>query len=488
MELVATFRAARRAGTPLMAIRTADPAATIHTLQAGAFNGSVPPLLQWDVVNGIKPINKQGEAAAVDTSIKPEDTVNPVEALIAAQRLPAKSILFYHNAHRVISEQGVSQAIWNLRDQYKFHAKSLVLLCPSIDLPVEIQQDVLVLDEPLPDAPALEAIIRGTYQGASLPAPEGKTVAKATDAILGLAAFPAEQVCAMSISKTGMDIEQLWERKRQSIETQKGLTVWRGKERFSDIGGYENLKEFLGRVIAGKRPMRGVVFIDEIEKAIGTGQDTSGVSQDMLGQMLAWLNDRDARALLLVGPPGTSKSMFAKATGNQAGVPTIAFDIGGMKGSHVGESEAAMRSGLKVCDAVTQQQPLVIGTCNSIEVLPPELRRRFTLGVFFVDLPDVDEREAIWTLYEAKYGLKPQCRPENRDWTGAEIKTCCQTASDLSLPLLDASKYIVPVAKSAHERIEKLRESASGRYISASYAGVYQKPAAHQSMLRKVEV
>ncbi len=487
MDLIAQFKSARRAGCPLLCIRTADPAATMQLLQSGAFNGSVPPLLQWDIVQGLRKANKPGEQAMTDADIKSEDTVGPVDALIAAARLPEQSILFIHNAHRIINEQGVSQALWNLRDTFKRSDRTVVLLCPSLDLPIEIQQDVLVLDEPLPDLPALEAIIRGTYQGAKLPAPDDALVAKAADAILGLAAFPAEQVCAMSITKAGLNIEQLWERKRQAIEQAKGLSVWRGNERFADIGGYANLKGFLCQVIAGQRPMRGVVFLDEIEKAIGTGQDTSGVSQDMLGQLLAWMNDNDARGLLLVGPPGTSKSMFAKATGNQAGVPTIAFDMGGMKGSHVGESEASMRSALKVCDAVTQKQALVIGTCNSIEALPPELRRRFTLGVFFVDLPDADERDGIWNIYENRYGVTGK-RPADQGWTGAEIKTCVSTACDLNLTKIQAAEYIVPVAKSAAERIEKLRNSASGRYISASYSGVYQKPEVNQPKLRRVEV
>jgi hypothetical protein len=34
-----------------------------------------------------------------------------------------------------------------------------------------------------------------------------------------------------------------------------------------------------------------------------------------------------------------------------------------------------------------------------VSVLPPELRRRFTLGAFFLDLPTVDERETIWRIY-----------------------------------------------------------------------------------------
>ena len=227
----------------------------------------------------------------------------------------------------------------------------------------------------------------------------------------------------------------------------------------------------------------GVIFLDEIEKGIGTGQDTSGVSQGLLQQLLTYMNDNDATGLLLIGPPGTSKSLFAKATGNEGGVPTIALDLGGMKGSLVGESEQALRTALKVCDAVTQKRALFLGTCNSIGALPPELRRRFNLGVMFCDLPDSKERKAIWDLYLKKYALPTQPIPTDDGWTGAEIKQAAWLAWDLKLSLVEAAEYIVPVARSASEQISRLRDSADGRYISASYPGVFLKagPASAQT-------
>jgi hypothetical protein len=65
---------------------------------------------------------------------------------------------------------------------------------------------------------------------------------KAVDAIIGLAAFPAEQTVAMCLSRNGLDYDDLWERKRQAIEQVRGLSVWRGSESLDDIGGYEALK------------------------------------------------------------------------------------------------------------------------------------------------------------------------------------------------------------------------------------------------------
>ena len=241
-----------------------------------------------------------------------------------------------------------------------------------------------------------------------------------------------------------------------------------------------NAKGFLSRVIAGAAPPRAVVFIDEIEKAMaGAGQDSSGVSQDQLGTLLTWMQDNAATGCIFIGPPGAAKSALAKATGNEAGVPTIALDFGAMKGSLVGESEQRLRSALKVVKAMAQDKVLFIATCNSIAVLPPELRRRFTFGTFFFDLPDVEERKQIWALYVEKYGVMAALNEQipsfnDEGWTGAEIKQCCEIAFRLQCSLSEAASYIVPVSRSAADQIEQLRTQASGRFISASQSGIYK--------------
>src|SRR5437667_9536055 len=78
MELPQVFRSARRSGVPLMAIRTADPAATIATLKNGAFNGSVPPFLQWDIVSGITSLNKPVQESNTTAKSVSEQTRGPV--------------------------------------------------------------------------------------------------------------------------------------------------------------------------------------------------------------------------------------------------------------------------------------------------------------------------------------------------------------------------------------------------------------------------
>jgi hypothetical protein len=99
-----------------------------------------------------------------------------------------------------------------------------------------------VLDEPLPSADDLARIVKDTFAAAEIDEPALNVGRRAVDALLGLSAFSAEQALAMSLAKSGLDTEQLWERKRQVIEQTPGLSVWRGGESFADIGGCENIK------------------------------------------------------------------------------------------------------------------------------------------------------------------------------------------------------------------------------------------------------
>src|SRR5213596_318187 len=296
---------------------------------------------------------------------------------------------------------------------------------------------------------------------------------QSVDALIGLAAFPAEQVLAMSLSKKGLDVERLWKRKRQAVEQAPGLTIWRGGETFTEIGGCDNIKRFLTAVLQGREAPRVVVFVDEIEKAFaGTGTDMSGVKTEMTGTMLSWMQDRGADGIIFIGPPGAAKSAVGKAAGATAGIPTVAFDLSAMQNSLVGGSGERLRAALQVIDAISQGRSLWIATCNSITSLPPELRRRFTLGTFFFDLPSAEERRAIWNIYVNRWRLTGEL-PDDEGWTSAEIKECCRKAWRLKLSLRESAGYIVPVSRSAADQIEALRRQGSGRFLSAARPGVF---------------
>jgi SpoVK/Ycf46/Vps4 family AAA+-type ATPase len=119
----------------------------------------------------------------------------------------------------------------------------------------------------------------------------------------------------------------------------------------------------------------------------------------------------------------------------------------------------------------------VVATSNDASKLPPEFSRAERWdGIYFIDLPGERERDAIWRMYLEKFGLAPnQPRPGGRDWTGAEIKSCCRLAALLDVPLVEAALNIVPVAVTAGESVERLRNWASGRCLSADRPGLYTR-------------
>lgn len=487
------FRRCRSVGVPVVAVETPDQFAAIREL-SGSLDTA---LFQWDVARGVTGLSDSGSALFQQMAgdARPENFVGPaglVEllGLLTRPRLLKTlegSVIYVLNAHRFLEDIVVVQALGNVRDVLKAQGGILVLLGPRFSIPIELQGDIVVLTEPLPGEDRITAIVREQHKNANLAQPDAAGTQAAVDALLGLAAFSAEQAVALSLTRDGLDQAALWERKRQMIENTPGLAVWRGGETFDDVGGLESIKKFLTQVMEGRNAPRAIVFIDEIEKAMsgasGPGGDTSGVSQDYLGALLSYMQDNQATGCIFVGPPGAAKSLVAKAAGASAGIPTIKFDMGSMKGSLVGQSEANIRRALQVVSAVSGGRALFIATCNSLAILPPELRRRFTFGIYFFDLPDDEERAAIWRYYIQKFKLDETGYAKDQGWTGAEIRQCCDLAWRLNSSLEEAAAYIVPVSKSAAEAVENLRVQASNRFISASYAGTYRRDRIGQELV-----
>jgi len=498
--MTTTLKPFRRAGVPLLAIQTADPAEIVR-LALTESNGTPYPVLAWDCIHGIVAMNAEAQniGAELNGNLEPAvATSNPVEALRALENLEAipdcaRTTVVMLGLTDVLNDgqAGVPtrQALWNLRDLLS-KVGAMVVMTTPFGWINPLPDDIAVVIAPLPGREQHIDMAKRICTAAGVAEPTEDGCEKIADALLGLSAFAAEQALALSVTKTGINIETLRERKRQQISETPGLSVYAGGEKFDDLGGLNQAKKLFGSMLSGKRKPGAVVFIDEIEKALsGSSGDTSGVSQSMLGYLLTYMQDQNATGSIFVGPPGAAKSALAKAIGNEGDIPTVSLDLGGIKGSLVGESEGKMRKALSVVTAISGGRPMFVATCNAISVLPPELRRRFTIGTMFFDLPDEDERSLIWDIYQAKYNLVTQTRPKAEGWTGAEIRQCCDLADRLGMSLIDAAKFVVPVAVSARERIDALRKEASGRYLSAADEGVYTYRVGNKkNSQRKIEI
>jgi len=97
----------------------------------------------------------------------------------------------------------------------------VLLAAPDATLPQELGQNVLILDGPLPSTSHLEQIVRETFNAAKLSEPERPVIVRAVDALIGLAAFPAEQALAISLVKR----RQPNRTRRKKQKSQLALTV-----------------------------------------------------------------------------------------------------------------------------------------------------------------------------------------------------------------------------------------------------------------------
>jgi hypothetical protein len=484
--------AARAVSTPIIAIETPDPGATTKMLFASVTshaekkNVSPPPMFLWDAASALRPVNE--EAFAVLPSMlesvggDPLATAHPTQALLVLANAPVGAFIVASNLHRFWDEQRldptVVQALWNLRDQFKRSARTLVLTMPNCILPAELLHDVVIFSESLPTADELRPIVVKLHENAALPKPSSGELDAATSALAGLATQQAEQVTAISLRKTGLDMDALRSHQRQQVEQTPGVSIFDGDETFDDLKGVDALADFIRKVIGGKRPPRAFVFIDEIEKmfagAFGAGGDSSGTSQEQHGYVLQFMEDKKARGMIFVGDPGTGKSALSKASGNEGNCWTLALDFGEMKGSLVGESGRMTRRALTVADAIGQGDCFFLATCNNIDSLPPELRRRFSYGTWYVGMPDTQARKAMWKLYGGKFGVKVGGVDFDEGWTGAEIKTCVSMAADMDITVKAASRFVSPVSKSNPETSQRLRRLAHNRFLDASKGGLYQ--------------
>ena len=438
-------------------------------------------LATWDLDRGLSVAQVDGPGHAPGAA----DPLAALRSLGALATPEGTALLVLRNFHRFLGSPEVVQALDSRIAAGKHDRTFVVILAPVVQVPVELERHFAVLEHDLPGRDQLATIARGV---ATEPGelPDGPGLDDVLDAAAGLTRVEAENAFSLSLVRhRRLAPDVLWELKGQALKVAGLLSLHRGGEAFAGLGGLDALKSFCSRAL---RPGRG-----------------AGVR---------------ARGILLLGVPGTGKSMFARALGNEVGRPTLVLDVGALMGSLVGQTEQRVREALRAIDAMApcvvfcdeiekalagvqgggqgdsgvgarlfgtllswlsdhESDAFFVGTCNDVSRLPAEFGRaeRFD-AIYFLDLPGEAEKESIWRLYLDRFGLDPgQRRPSDRDWTGAEIRSCCRLAALLDIPIVAAAENVVPVAVTAGESIEELRDWAAGRCLSAGRPGLYARSA-----------
>ena len=443
----------------------------------------------WDIESGL---SIPGHDANAD--MNGSDPLAAIRSINALATDHGTAILVLQNFHRFLQSAEIVQALARQVLAGKQNRTFLVIMSPVVQIPTELEKLFVILEHDLPSREQLHQIAQGiaTEQGEL---PTGPELERVLDASVGLTRYDAENAFSLSLVRHGrVEAEPLWQMKAQQLKKSGLLSLHRGSEDFASLGGLTALKSFCKRSLL--QPRR-----DNPRKR--------------------------ARGVLLLGVPGTGKSAFAKALGAETGRPTLVLDIGALMGSLVGQTEANIRQALKILDSMSPCVAFVdeldkslsgvgnggdsgvstrlfgtllswmndhtsdvylVATCNDISKLPPEFSRaeRFD-GIFFLDLPQAEEKRQIWQMYLGYYGLDAsQSLPADEGWTGAEIKACCRLAALLDLPLTAAAENVVPVAITAAESVDRLRTWASGRCLRAEKAGIYRRAEAKASSRRRV--
>jgi len=435
-------------------------------------------LAVWDIDAGLQ-IPGQGNGQSLDAG--GNDPLAAIRALNALASPDGSALLVLVNFHRFINSPEVIQAVAKQIALGKSNRTFLVILSSVVQIPTELEKHFIVVEHELPDREQAKKLISSIAVGDG-ELPDGPELEHVLDAAAGLTRYEAEGAVSLSLVRHGrVTAEAVWELKSQMLKKSGLLSLHRDRSGFDNLGGLDAMKSFC------LRAMRCQGHRDPLKRP---------------------------RGVLLLGVPGTGKSQFAKALGHETGRPTLILDIGSLMGSLVGQTEQNIRQALRIADVMApcilfldevekalsgvngagdsgvsarlfgtfltwlndhESNVFVIATCNDISKLPPEFSRaeRFD-GVFFLDLPGPQQRLAIWNLYLAMFGLdREQKRPDDRDWTGAEIRSCCRLAALLDLPLTAAAQNVVPVAMTAAESVDRLRNWASRRCLNADASGIY---------------
>jgi len=426
---------------------------------------------------------------------------NPLQALDFIEKLSEDTpvIFLLKDFHKFFNDITVLRKVRNLGRLLQVQPKTIIISAPEIiPFPPEIVELVTILEFELPTIDEIQEELKRLLNvlDQSINSEDLNTLVRACQ---GLSLDRIRRVLSKIIADNEIidsrGISSIFEEKKQIINQNKILEFCSSDQKLENIGGLAVLKKWLKQ--------RSCSLSDQA-KDYGLPVP---------------------RGLLLVGIQGTGKSLTAKAIGNDWKLPLLRLDFGRLFGGIVGESEFRTREMIRIVEALApcilwideidksfqqseskgdsgttgrvlatfitwlsekRSQVFVVATANNFQVLPLELIRKGRFDeIFFVDLPNENERTQIFTV------LLSQLRPgkiekfdlvvlskESRGFSGAEISQAIIeamffafnedrefTTADILLGITN----IIPLAQLERQKIKVLQEWAeSGRIRTAS--------------------
>lgn len=454
---------------------------------------------QWDCVYGLVQILPD------KTEIRIERMQNPLEVLayiLNSKKSGEKNIFVLDDINNHIDRDEVKLMFRKIAEATNNNTHAIIL-SSIYRLPAELEKYITVLQIPLPKRNELGEVL-------DIVAKQSKVELKTNlrnrliDAALGMTSMEADLAYCLASVKDGFDDKSPFtvsSEKEQIIRKSGILDYFPKNESLKDVGGMENLKEWLKK--------RQLAYDKEARD---------------------W-GLKEPKGLLLLGVPGCGKSLIAKSIASSWNMPLLRLDVGKVFQGIVGSSEDNIRKAIATAEAVApcvlwideiekglsgvqssgatdggvtsrifstiltwmqeKTAPVfVVATANNINQLPPELLRKGRFDeIFFVDLPSQKEKENIFSIHLQKnrqnvssFALDILAQ-KAEGFNGAEIEECVKEAmftayvesqeSNIApklqmIHILDAIKNTVPLSKTMEKQITDLRKFAVSRAKNAS--------------------
>jgi AAA+ superfamily predicted ATPase len=393
------------------------------------------PFFRWSVTTGLARFH--GEPIY--------STDNPEAALTNMAQIAGDAVFLLKDFPRYCENDKICRRLRDLSAQFRVARRSIVLTAPSIELPPELEADAVPFHFALPSADELMTGVRQILAESKLPveldAAGLRQLAHNLEGMPQQEALRELRMCVLSRHKIDAGLlDAVLEAKRLAVKSEGLLETIRRDKSFTDIAGLKRLREWVGK-----------------RKSAWTPE----------GQKFGLV---PPKGLLITGVQGCGKSLAARSIAGEWGYELARLDAGALYDKYVGESEKKLH---KALDLAQRLAPMVLwideiekafasagasgdadaglsqrlvatlltwmqdresgvflaATSNNISALPPEMLRKGRFDeIFFVDLPSVEARTALYALHLKKRGRDavqfdlPRLAAASDGFSGAEIE------------------------------------------------------------------
>jgi SpoVK/Ycf46/Vps4 family AAA+-type ATPase len=484
-------------------LQASHPCILIETLEEAEANDVVRkasldlriPISAWKHSRGLYDADFADKPSVPDS----EDPAAALQKLL--RELPDRTIALLFDLGAHLGDARVSRLLRDLIEKVRRKEGHVILVESRSDLPAAIVHEATRMELSLPDEKELGELVREllSRERARLKGParlSPATWSAFLHNLRGLTRRQARQVVLDVISDDGeldeKDLSRALTRKRQILQKEGLLEFVETPATLDEIAGMERLKAWLAQ--------RKNALLDEA----------------LLYGLVP------PRGLLMLGVPGSGKSLTAKAVATAWQRPLFRFDPSALYDKYIGESERHLREAFRLAEAMSpivlwideiekgfagaasrsvdgglsarmfgtlltwmqeRRSPVfVIATANDVEALPPELLRKGRFDeIFFVDLPKPEVRRAMFAIHLKKRMYDPAgfdldaLAAASDGSTGAEIEQAVlagmhqafSRAQKLSsADVLQALHESPPLSVTMKERVDSLRDWARGRCAS----------------------